>query len=263
MASCAGTKRYLYFTDNTPNDPRVIVQPIDKIHQAIVQPDDILSIHISTESSILDPAQAAIFNEGGVAYNTTPPRSGGGGSAGGNTKGAGGFLVGSDGYIDYPILGRIKVAGLNIRQVKDALTDRLKNYVKSPVAEVSILNYRVTVIGEVNNPGMITAPNHKINIIDAIAASGDLKLTGRRDNVLIIRETEGVREYARLNLNSKEIFRSPYYYLKQNDIVYVEPNSIQKQQGSNFFRIYLPAITTLVSTILAIYGLVQLTKTQN
>lgn len=251
MASCAGSKKSVYFKDNLPQDPRVIVQQMDKVHEAIVQPDDILSIHISTSSSVHDVSYSTIFNDGGASYNISSSKGGGAGL----TKG---YLVDRSGFIDYPFVGKIKVSGLTIRQIKDLLTQKLINYVKEPVAEVNIVNYKVTVLGEIGSPGTVVAPNHKINIIDAIAASGDIPISGRKDNVLVIRETEGTREFARLNLNSRDVFKSPYFYLKQNDIVYIEPSAIRKQEGSDFFRIYLPAITTLISTVLAVYGIVQI-----
>ncbi len=255
IVSCAGPKKSVYFKDNAPQNPHVIVQKMDKVHEAIVQPDDILSVHIATISSILDNSPSNIFNDGGVPYNISASA---GGSGGGGATGAKGYLVDPQGYIDYPVIGKVKVAGLTIRQIKDLLTVKLKDYVKEPVAEVNIINYKVTVLGEVGRAGTVVAPNHKISIIDAIAASGDIPISGRKDNVLVIRETEGTREFARLNLNSRDLFKSPYYYLKQNDIVYVEPNSIRKQEGSDFFRIYLPAITSLISTVLAVYGIVQI-----
>lgn len=257
-SSCTGPQKAVYFKENIPNDPKIITQKIEHFKEAIVQPDDILSIHLSSISSIAEQTTGGIitsvFNDGGTGYSTAVS-GGAGGSSGGK-----GYLVDPDGYIDYPVIGKIKVAGFTIRQVKDALASRLKNYVKDPVVEVNITNYRITVLGEVGHPGQITAPNHKISIIDAIAAAGDIPISGRKDNVTVIRETEGVREFARLNLNSREVFSSPYFYLKQNDIVYVEPGKQRKQEGNNFFRFYLPAITSLMSTLLAIYGIVQLTN---
>ncbi|HYD20688.1 MAG TPA: polysaccharide export protein, partial [Flavipsychrobacter sp.] len=100
----------------------------------------------------------------------------------------------------------------------------------------------------------------RISVVDALAAAGDVMLTGRKDNILIVRETDGVREFARLNLNSTNVFSSPYYYLKQNDIVYVEAARIRRQQNSEFTQTYLPVISSLVSTILAVYGIVVLSK---
>jgi len=258
IASCAGPKKSVYFKDNIPNDPRVIVQQMDKVHEAIVQPDDILAIHISTISSMLDQPNN-IFNDGGAPYAVTSTLGGGGAASAANK----GYLVDPNGYLDFPVLGKLKVSGLTIRQIKDMLTNRLKDYVKDPVAEVNIVNYRITVLGEVVRPGTIIAPNHKISVLDAIAAAGDIPVYGRKDNVLIIRETEGTREYARLNLNSRDIFKSPYFYLKQNDVIIVEPNNIKKQENSDFFRLYLPAIASLISTVLAVYGIVQIAQIKN
>src|SRR5690606_36050778 len=160
----------------------------------------------------------------------------------------------------YPVIGKVKVSGLTLRQVKELLSTRLKELVKDPIVEARMINYRITVVGEVSQPGSIIAPNHKISVIDALALAGDVPVTGRKDNVLIIRETEGRREFARLNLNSRNVFSSPYYYLKQNDIVYVEPSRIRRQESNEFLRFYLPTITTLMSTALAIYGIVLISK---
>lgn len=261
LASCAGSKQSVYFKDNVPNDPRVIVQTMDKVHEAIVQSDDILSIHISTISTMLDPGSTNIFELGGAPYNVTATLGGSGGSAGG--AGNKGYLVDPGGFIDYPDIGKIKVAGLTIRQVKDMLTNKLKEYVKDPVAEVNIINYKVTILGEVGRPGTIIAPNHKLSVLDAIAMAGDIPITGKKGNVMVVRETEGNREFARLNLNSRDVFKSPYFYLKQNDVIIVEPNNIRRQEGSNFFRLYLPAIASIISTLLALYGVFQLTNSKN
>lgn len=260
--SCSGPQKAVYFKDANPNDPKVITQQIDKFKEAIIQPDDILSIHLSSESSIAEPGKSggivtAVFNDGGAIYGGASSA----GSAGGATSSGGGkgYLVDHLGFIDYPVLGKVRVAGYTIRQVKDMLVQTLKNYVKDPVVEVNIINYKITVLGEVGRAGTITAANHKISILDAIAAAGDIPISGRKDNVLVIRETEGVREFARLNLNSRQVFSSPYFYLKQNDVVIVEPGKQRKQEGNNFFRFYLPAISSIMSTLLALYGIVQLT----
>ena len=255
-ASCAGPQKSIYFRDNSPVNPAVTTQKIDKIKEAIIQPDDILAINVTSPSSIVEEkgnTTVAIFNGGGTPYTTEASLSGGGSSSNG-------FLVDPSGYIDYPFLGKMKVGGLTIRQAKDALNNKLKSIIKEPVVEIRIVNYRITVLGEVGHPGTIIAPNHKISIIDAVAAAGDIPVTGRKDNVTVIRENEGIREFAHLNLNSREVFTSPYFYLKQNDIVYVEPARIRRQEGNDFFRFYLPAITSLMSTLLAIYGIVQLSN---
>lgn len=258
--SCAAPQKTIYFQENTPLDPHVQVENIERRKEITILPDDILAINVSSISSITAVAGATdpvmIFNEGGTVYAVTAS-IGAGGGAGGASKG---YLVDANGFIDYPVLGKVKVSGMTLRQVKDMLAKRLEDFVKEPVVEARILNYRITVLGEVGTPGSIVASNHKLSVVDAIALAGDMPITGRKDNVLIIRETEGRREYARLNLNSRNVFSSPYYYLKQNDIIYVEPARVRRQESNDFLRFYLPTFTSLLSTAIAIYGVSQIVK---
>jgi len=259
LAACSTPQKTIYFSSNTALDPSVQVQKIEKPKEPIIQSDDIIAISITTISSMSDPNKSpvSIFSEGGTPFSITATIGSGAGSASGNNNA---YRVDAGGYIDFPVLGKIRIGGLTIREAKDLLAKKLKDYVKEPVVEARIINYKVTVLGEINHPGFVIAPNQQITILDAIAACGDIPITGRKDNIMVIRETEGTREYARLNLNSKEIFNSPYYYLKQNDVVYIEPARIKRQQGNEFLQFYLPAVTSLLSTVLAVYGIVQISK---
>jgi polysaccharide export outer membrane protein len=201
-----------------------------------------------------DKNPGSIFKDGGMDYMLISGGNMGGSGGGGMAGVTKGYLVDKEGFIDFPVAGKIQIGGLTIRQAKEVVGAKLKDYVKDPVVELRILNYKVIVLGEVGRVGPIIAANHKINIIEAIAAAGDIPITGRKDNILITRMNNGKREYARVNINSKDIFNSPYYYLKQNDIIYVEPNKVRRQDASNFFKVYLPTFGTLLSTALAIYG---------
>jgi len=259
-ASCAAPQKTIYFGENAPLDPHVQVENIERRKDITILPDDIIAINVSTISSITTGAGAGavdpvtIFNQGGTNYSITSSLGGG---TGGENKG---YLVDASGFIDYPVLGKVKVSGFTLRQVKEMMAKRLEDFVKEPVVEARIINYKITVLGEVGSPGSIIASNHKLSVIDAIALAGDMPITGRKDNVMIIRETEGRREYARLNLNSRNVFSSPYYYLKQNDIIYVEPARVRRQESNDFLRFYLPTITSLLSTAIAIYGVTQIVK---
>lgn len=263
-ASCAAPQKTIYFVDSAPQNPHVQVDNIEPIKELKVLPKDILAINVSTISSIstdvaaggLDPA--AIFNNAGTNYAIAASAGGGAGGGGGAGATNKGFLVDEMGYIDYPMVGKLKVSGLTLREIKELLARRLEAYVKEPVVEASIINFKITILGEINAPGTIISPNQKISILDAVAAAGDIPITGRKDNVLIIRETEGKREYARLNLNSKDVFQSPYFYLKQNDVIYVEPGRVKKQESNDFLRFYLPTATTLISAGLTFYSITQL-----
>lgn len=248
MGACRTTDKVVYFKDAALQDPTIQTQRIDRFKEAIVQPDDILAINVSTYSSIVDQTPVNLF-EGGTPVAITATLGGG---AGGTSRG---YLVDPSGFIDFPVVGKVKVGSMTLRQIKETLSLRLKDYVKQPVVDARIINYRVTILGEVGRPGTIVAPNQKISIIDALAAAGDVPITGRKDNILVIRETEGTREMARLNLNSREVFNSPYFYLKQNDVVYVEPSKLRKQEGNEFLRFYLPAISALLSTAIALYSI--------
>jgi len=134
------------------------------------------------------------------------------------------YIVDSDGNIDFPVLGKIKIAGLNRDQAKKKLVDELTDYIKKPIVNITTVNYKITVLGEVARPGTYTATNERITLIEALGMAGDLTIYGERENVLVIHDYDGKKTYTRVNLKSQELFESPVYYLAQNDVVYVEPN---------------------------------------
>ena len=251
LFSCGSSKKVVYFSENIPADTGVTYQPIVPQADAVIQPDDILAINVSSPSFAPDDRPSQVFLDGGLSFSSSSDNSGGG-----INKNS--YLVDSAGFIDYPRIGKLKMGGLTIRQAKDEMVFRLKDYLKQPVIEVRIVNYKITLLGEVGTPGPMFTSNHKITIIDAIAAAGGIPITGRIDNVLIIRETNGHREEARLNLNSNNVFNSPFFRLKQNDIVYVEQTRIKKEEANTFMRVYLPLFTTLLSTAVTVIALVTL-----
>lgn len=256
-ASCSSPKRTIYFNESSKSDTTVTIQTIQPHPEIIIQPDDILAINVSSIQAYSEKDPVSIFNGGGTIYNITPMNTGGGGGIGGNVNG---FLVDKDGNIDFPVLGKLSVSGMTIRQIKEMMVKKLTSYLKDPVVEARIINFKITILGEVARIGPILAQTPRMNILDAISAAGDIPVTGRKDNVLIIRENGGVRSFAHLNLNSKDVFTSPYFYLQQNDIIYVEPSRIRRQESNQFLRFYLPTISNLLSTALAVYGIVQLAK---
>jgi polysaccharide export outer membrane protein len=254
-ASCASPKKTVYFYTNVPNDTLITSVPSLPRPEVLIGSDDILAINVSSVDAFTQKDPVSIFNDGGVPYNIAAQ-----GSGVGTGTSAKGFLVNPDGCIDFPVLGRVKLAGLTPTQAKELLSQKLASSLKSPVVEVRILNYKVNVCGEVGRVGPVVAPNHKINIIEALAAAGDIPATGRKDNVMIIREHNGRQEFGHIDLNSRALFTSPYFYLQKNDIVYVEPNRLKKQQNNEFLHFYLPTIMGFVSSVLSVYGIVQLVK---
>ncbi|MEL0456390.1 polysaccharide biosynthesis/export family protein [Flavobacteriaceae bacterium SZ-1-7] len=135
------------------------------------------------------------------------------------------YLIDIDGNIDFPVLGKIKLLGLTVDEAKELIKSKLEEgYLKDPVVNIRILNFRVSVLGEVTRPGTYTITGERITLMQALATAGDLTIKGRRDNVLVVRDFKGTKTYTRVDLTNKELFNSPVYYLTQNDIVYVEPN---------------------------------------
>lgn len=257
FSACKGPKNVIYFKESIANDTSSSFVPVRELEDPKVQPDDILAINVSSIQSLLDKnaSQLSVYNSGGTQFSILASSGGQGGVAGVATTG---YLVDPLGYITFPVIGQVKVGGLTMRQVKDTMAAHLASVIKEPVVEARILNYKVTLLGEIPRPGPILAPNHKITILDAIAAAGDIPISGRKDNILIIRDYGGQRQMGRINLNNKDVFSSPFYYLKQNDIVYIEPVKLRRQENNEFLRFYLPVISSLISTGLAVYGITQL-----
>ncbi|MEG0012332.1 MAG: polysaccharide biosynthesis/export family protein [Muribaculaceae bacterium] len=168
------------------------------------------------------------------------------------------YIVDKDGYITFPILGKLKVSGLTITQISDMLINKISQDVQDPFVSVMLVNFRINVLGEVKNPGQIDVTRQRFSILDALAKAGDLTEYGVRSNVLLIREENGVKTYHRLNLNDSAMLSSPYFYLQQNDVVYVEPNKIRKDNSkynqNNSFKVSV--IATIVSAVSVIASLV-------
>ena len=170
-----------------------------------------------------------------------------------------GYLVEADGTIKLPYIDKIKAEGLTRSQLENELTEKFKAYTKNPVVNVRFLNYRVTVMGAVNKPGTFSIPNERITVIEALGLAGDLNMAGKRENILVIREFNGARDFGRLNLLSKDIFNSPYFYLKTNDVVYVEPTPASFVPRERV-RTYIPIITGGLSVVLTIVNIIIFSK---
>lgn len=168
------------------------------------------------------------------------------------------YIVNADGKISFPVLGDIQVAGLTTTQIKENLTKLIAADVEDPSVRVELVNFRINVLGEVKAPGAIKATSERYSILDALADAGDLTEYGERSNILLIREENGKITYHRLNLNDTSVLTSPYFYLKQNDAIYIEPNSIRKANSkynqNNSFKISV--ISTIVSACSVIASLV-------
>lgn len=245
LASCA--KRNLaYFSDLDQSD---YAEKINYTTEPKIHADDLLSISVTS----LNPEANALFNRGEMPNSSTAGSVTNFSITGGNSSNIyrEGYLVDKDGFIDFPVLGRICIGGLTKVEAKEKLINELQEYLKEPIVNIRYLNYKVTVIGEVNRPSTFTIPSEKINILEALGMAGDMTAYGKRENVLIIREEAGVRKMTRLNLNNTELVNSPYFYLQQNDVVYVEPHKTRRAQASNDSR-YIAIATSVVSLLIAV-----------
>ncbi len=222
IGSCSGSKQVAYFQ----NIDSISLAASRGLYEAKIMPKDELTITVITTN----PQASAPFNL--TVSNTI-------GSSGQLSTGQGslqGYLVDNNGNINFPVLGTIHVGGLTKNQAEEKIRDGVKPYLaasENPIVTVRMSSYRVTVVGEVGSPRVIPVSTEKMSIIEALAQAGDLSIYGKRNNVLLIREdATGQKQAHRLNLNDANIFNSPYYYLQQNDIIYVEPNGVKAKNSA-------------------------------
>lgn len=238
LFSCMNAKKAVLFNDLNTNS---IQSKIDDL-EPVIQKADLLSISVNS----LNPEATQIFNNPNQATTQATTTTG-------FTNYAAGYLVNQDGYIQFPVLGNIKAVGLTKKQLKENITKGLVDgkLLLDPIVNIRYLNFKVTVLGEVQHPSVLSVPNEKITLLEAIGLAGDLTLYAKRDNILIIRETDGAKTFTRLNLNTSEIFTSPYYYLKSNDIVYVEPNKIRVSEARGQWKQWVPiAVSALTAAVI-------------
>lgn len=248
FSSCVNQKQIAYFQKGINQSDTMAVA---KAYIPKIQPGDILAINVGS----LNPVASSFFNP----YSTTPVTSdnSSGVSAGSSSTGtvpvtaqssAPGFLVDSAGTIELPLIGTLKIAGLNTSDARDTIKNRLKTYLKEPTVNVRFLNYKISVMGEVAKPSVYVIPNERITIPEALSMAGDMTIFGKRENVLVIRDENGKKEFGHVNLTSREVYTSPYYYLHANDIVYVEPGKGRIAQTDKVYQI-LPVILSALSLI--------------
>lgn len=187
----------------------------------LLQAGDMLSITVSS----LNPQASQLFNQPNSITSS--------GSV------ADGYFIQQNGTIQMPLIGSVKIIGLTIDGARDTIKNRLLKYLTDPFVQIKLMNFRVTVLGEVSRPGVLSVFNNKISLPEALGLSGDITIYGKRDNVLLIREKDGKKEYHYINISSRSFFDSPFYYLQQNDIIYVEPRKGKSAvaKNENFYRI--------------------------
>jgi len=216
LISCSAPKKIKYFED-IPDSGRLTTLKTSSYNAPTIQIDDILTIILQT----VDPQASANVNIGNVPIQSSSVSSS---SAISPQAASSGYLVSKDGFVEIPVLGKIKVVGLTTEQAKEAISKVANDYYKDPTVIVRYANFKFSVTGEVAKPGVYVTPNERVSVLDAISLAGDLTIFGKRDNVLLIRDNlDGTKTPYRINLTKSDIFSSPYYYLRQNDILYIEP----------------------------------------
>lgn len=206
--SCTSEKKLVYFQGQLNNSET------NKNYNPVFHTDDLLSITvIGQDESTVKPFNLPIQN-----FNS---------SIGGYTSGAPtapGYLIDSNGNIEFPVVGQVKIAGLSRTKAIELLKNELKPYLNNPTIIIRVLNFKVTVLGEVKTPGTFTIPNERVTLPEALGIAGDLLITAKRKTIKVIRDVDGKKSEYTVDLTSKDLFNSPVYYLNQNDLIYVEPN---------------------------------------
>ena len=240
--SCVPNRNLTYFNNlSEVSDYKI---PIKNFTEPIIQTNDLLSITVNT----LSAESNTLFNSGVIQDNINPANGTNSNNINAPVRRYDGYLVDNDGNINFPVLGKVKLAGLTREEAIDKVTEEIKKSVKNPIVNIRFLNFQITVIGEVNRPSTFTVPTEKVNVLEALGFAGDMTPYGKREHVLVIREKAGVRSVTKIDFTNKDLLSSPSFYLQQHDVVYVEPVKARVFQGSST-SYYLPIISTLASLI--------------
>ncbi|MDR1556952.1 MAG: polysaccharide biosynthesis/export family protein [Tannerellaceae bacterium] len=240
LTSCGTPRDVLYFQGVDSLTKEQLTQ-MNQNYSSSICPGDLLTITVTA----WDPTVATPFNPPAWAYPLQ-----------GETEISSAtqlhtYLVDNEGYITFPVIGKVKADGLSKQELANYLQKEISLYLKDALVSIQIVNYKVVIMGEISRPGAITVRNDRITILDAIGQSGDLTINANRKNILVIRNNNGEVEFGRVDITNPAIFASPYFYLKQNDLVYIEPNK-PKQRNYNVTQsqtFTISIVSTLLTTV--------------
>jgi len=240
FASCSSTKDTVYFANI--DSTRFHQIPKAEFKEPLIQTDDILTINIQSLGIDAFTAPPGALPTGSASNSPVP-----------NGGAVGGFLVNKSGNVEIPMLGIVKLAGLTTSEAIEVLRQKASAYYKEPTVQVRFANYKITVLGEVLRPATYTVPSEKVTVLDAISMAGDLTIYGKRNNIMLMRDNGDKKDVVRLDLNSSNLINSPYYYLRQNDVLYVEPtkakNAANNAPTKQFITVGIAIVTLLVTLI--------------
>ena len=238
LSSCGSSKKVVYLQDADVN-MRVKTE-IE--YKTVIHPDDLLSIVVSCD----DLESAVPFNTPMIGLGREVTSS--------SQQIPRGYLVDKAGEIDFPVLGKLKVEGISRNELSEMFKEKLSLYLKNPIVTIQFQNFKVTVLGEVKNPGCYQVSSERVSLLDALGMAGDLQINGKRKNVLIMREQGNEKVFARVDLTSSDYINTPFFYLQQNDVVYVEPNKGRIAGGNA--GTFLPYVLSSLSTLIAVISLI-------
>ena len=245
-AGCTTSRQILYFQDiDTAEIDRIVTN-----YEPVIKRDDILKIVVSGPDKIVTQPYNLTLGEISTYSSTSPEDA--------TLQ----YHVDKDGYIDFPVIGRIKVLGMTRQDLVKYLTRELRKEIKDPVVYVSFANFKVTVLGEVKNPGTYNVTSERITILQALGMAGDLNLTARRDGIILIRDENGLNTHIKIDLKTSDILSSPYFYLQQNDVVYVpaSPMRVATATPTPLWSTILSGVTTFMSVVSVILSVITLSK---
>ena len=247
--SCVTQKQMTYLMDAQPDSADSINAVFKSQSEIVIRSGDALNIFVSAlDQEAVTPYNLpmVVFTKPGEQQLSTTPAMQY-------------YIVDDEGNIDFPVLGKLHVAGLRRNEVEDYVKKELERQVLNPMVHVNLVNAKISVMGEVTKPGQIPLTSGRMTILEALAAAGDLTPYGKRDNVLLTREVDGKIEIARLNLRSADLYTSPYYFVQQNDVIYVSPNKVRAVSSANA-GLWFSMVSTLASAATVIVTIVSLNK---
>lgn len=247
VTGCTTSKQILYFQDiDTAEIERIVTN-----YEPVIKRDDILKIVVSgPDKLVVQPYNLTLGEMSNYTSSTSPENA--------TLE----YHVDKDGFIDFPVLGRIHVLGMTRQELVQYLTKQLKKEVKDPIVYVSFSNFKITVLGEVKSPGTYNVTSERITILQALGMAGDLNLTARRDGIILIREDNGLNTHIKIDLKESDILSSPYFYLQQNDVIYVPASAtrVATATSTSLWSTILSSVTTLMSVISVVLSVINLSR---
>jgi len=242
MSSCGSSQNAVYFSNL--DSAKFQQVPKADFKEPLIQTDDILTISVQSLGEDAFTAPQASASSGAAVTSASMASTG---------SGTSGFLVNKSGNVEVPMLGIVKLAGLTTSEAIEVIREKANKFYKDPTVQVRFANYKITILGEVTKPATYTVPSEKVTILDAISMAGDLTVYGKRNNIMLMRDNGDKKDIVRLDLNSSSLINSPYFYLRQNDVLYIEPTKAKSAANSAPNRSLIGigvAVATLLVTVL-------------